>query len=210
MHRQRLIVFLVVLGFFAGGAAAQVGRATVEVKGMSCPFCAFGVEKRLGAVAGVDRVIVDMKDGSAELTASKGQSIDLAAVPDAVRRAGFTPGRIEVTVRGTVRRTAVGLSKIGVHLVSIEPGRESTEYHRHYYEEECLYVVSGRGTLRIDDQEFDVAKGDFAGFPARGPAHELKNTGDEPLVILVMGQRLNQDVADYPDKNKRLYRNSGR
>ena len=105
---------------------------------------------------------------------------------------------------------AVGLSKIGVHLVSIEPGRDSTEYHRHYYEEECLYVVSGRGTLRIDDEEFDVAKGDFAGFPAPGPAHELKNTGHEPLVILVMGQRLDQDVADYPDKNKRLYRNSGR
>ncbi len=41
-------------------------------------------------------------------------------------------------------------------------------------------------------------------------AHELKNTGDETLVILVMGQRLDQDVADYPDKNKRLYRNSGK
>jgi len=24
-----------------------------------------------------------------------------------------------------------------------------------------------------------------------------------------MGQRLEQDVADYPDKNKRLYRNNG-
>ena len=40
-------------------------------------------------------------------------------------------------------------------------------------------------------------------------AHNIVNDGDEELVCLVMGQRLQQDVADYPDKDKRLYRNSG-
>ena len=110
-----VLVLVIALGFFAGSTAAQVGSATVEVKGMSCPFCAFGVEKRLGAVAGVDRVIVSMKGGSAELTASKGRSVDLVAVPEAVRRAGFTPGRIEATVRGTVRRTAGGFELVPGH-----------------------------------------------------------------------------------------------
>ena len=127
MHRQlTMVLFATSIGFFATSAAAQVGRATVEVKGMSCPFCAFGVEKRLGAVSGVDRVIVSMKGGSAELTASKGRSIDLAAVPEAVRRAGFTPGRIEATVRGTVRQTAAGFELVpaggGPPLSVVEPG----------------------------------------------------------------------------------------
>lgn len=104
----------------------------------------------------------------------------------------------------------VGLSRIGVHLVYIEPGKDSTEYHKHYDEEECIYVLSGKGTLRIENEEFPFQQGDFVGFPASKAAHDLKNTGDETLVILVMGQRLDQDVADYPDKSKRLYRNYGK
>ena len=104
---------------------------------------------------------------------------------------------------------AVGLSNIGVHLVQVEPGKDSTEYHRHYYEEECIYVLSGRGTLLMDGETFPLGKGDFVGFPANSAAHALTNTGPETLVCLVMGQRLEQDVADYPNKNKRLYRNSG-
>ncbi len=104
---------------------------------------------------------------------------------------------------------AVGLSNIGVHLVQVEPGRDSTEYHRHYYEEECIYVLSGKGTLLMDGETFPLGEGDFVGFPANSAAHSLTNPGPETLVCLVMGQRLEQDVADYPNKNKRLYRNSG-
>lgn len=62
----------------------------------------------------------------------------------------------------------VGLSKIGVHLVYIEPSKDSTEYHKHYNEEECIYVLSGKGTLRIEDEEFPFKNGDFVGFPASG------------------------------------------
>ncbi|RMH50058.1 MAG: cupin domain-containing protein [Zetaproteobacteria bacterium] len=103
----------------------------------------------------------------------------------------------------------VGLTRIGVHLVYIEPGRDSTEHHKHYNEEECIYGLSGRGTLRIGEEEFSFGEGDFVGFPAGSAAHSLKNSGDTTLVILVMGQRLAQDTADYPDKGKRLYRNYG-
>lgn len=102
---------------------------------------------------------------------------------------------------------ATGLSQIGVHLVTILPGHDSTEYHRHWYEEEFLYVLSGRGTAVIDGQMHAVAAGDFMGFARRGVAHGLSNTGTEPLVCLVGGQRLEQDVCDYPHKNKRLYIN---
>ncbi len=35
------------------------------------------------------------------------------------------------------------------------------------------------------------------------------NNGEETLVCLVIGQRLEQDVGDYPRLAKRLYRNSG-
>lgn len=105
---------------------------------------------------------------------------------------------------------AVGLNHIGVHIIEVEPGKDTTEYHKHYYEEECLYVLSGEGTLVIEGESFPFEKGDFVGFPANTAAHSLKNTGSQTLIFLVMGQRLQQDVADYPNQQKRLYRNSGR
>ena len=42
-----------------------------------------------------------------------------------------------------------------------------------------------------------------------GPLMKPSTTAAEPLVCLVIGQRLPQDVVDYPRKGKRLYRNSG-
>lgn len=102
---------------------------------------------------------------------------------------------------------AVGLAHIGVHLVTVMPGRDTTEYHRHGYEEEFLYVLSGQGTADIDGQLHPVAVGDFMGFGRNSVAHSLSNTGSEPLVCLVGGQRLENDVCDYPRQNKRLYIN---
>ena len=103
----------------------------------------------------------------------------------------------------------VGLKNIGIHLITIAPGDKSTEFHAHKYEEEAIYVLSGHGTEVMGDTSQIIGPGDFIGFPAGGAAHETVNDGTEPLVCLVIGQRLAQDVVDYPRKGKRLYRNSG-
>lgn len=103
----------------------------------------------------------------------------------------------------------LGLKSIGVHLISVDPGHQSTEYHVHRFEEECIYVLSGRGLAVLGEKLQPIGRGDFIGCPTNGVAHELVNDGDEPLVCLVMGQRLAHDVTDYPRLGKRLYRNAG-
>jgi uncharacterized cupin superfamily protein len=105
---------------------------------------------------------------------------------------------------------ATGLTQMGVHLVTLMPGRASGEYHRHWYEEECVYVLSGQGEAEIDDKKYTIGADDFLGFPKNGVAHGISNNGTEPLVCLVAGMRLEQDVCEYPRKNKRLYINGGR
>jgi uncharacterized cupin superfamily protein len=102
-----------------------------------------------------------------------------------------------------------GLKNIGIHLITIAPGDKSTEFHAHKYEDEAIYILSGHGTEIIGNETHKVGPGDFIGLPAAGAAHETVNDGSEPLVCLVIGQRLAQDVVDYPRKAKRLYRNSG-
>jgi len=102
-----------------------------------------------------------------------------------------------------------GLKNIGIHLITIAAGDKSTEFHSHKYEDEAIYVLSGHGTEAIGNETYKIGPGDFIGLPAGGPAHETINDGSEPLICLVIGQRLPQDVVDYPHKGKRLYRNSG-
>jgi uncharacterized cupin superfamily protein len=104
---------------------------------------------------------------------------------------------------------AAGLKNLGIHMMTVAPGDRSSEYHCHKYEDEAIYVLSGCGTAVIGSESHKIGPGDFLGFPGGGSAHETINDGTEPLVCLVIGQRLAQDVVEYPRAGKRLYRNSG-
>jgi uncharacterized cupin superfamily protein len=105
---------------------------------------------------------------------------------------------------------AIGLKQLGVHLITVAPGNRSTEFHVHHYEEECIYVLAGSGAAVIGEETHRIGPGDFIGCPCNGVAHEMLNDGTEPLVCLVVGQRLTQDITDYPRQRKRLFRHSGK
>lgn len=102
-----------------------------------------------------------------------------------------------------------GLTGIGFHLIEVPPGMESTECHVHYHEDECVYVLEGDAEVTLGDKKVMIGPGDFVGYRAGGLAHTMKNVGDTLLKCLVAGQRLDHDVADYPNQGKRLFRNAG-
>ena len=102
-----------------------------------------------------------------------------------------------------------GLEGIGFHIIEVEPGHESTEIHRHYFEEECVYVLDGTAEATIGTEVHVVKAGDFIGYRAGGESHGLRNTGKDTLRCIVVGQRLDHDVADYPSLKKRIFRNKG-
>ncbi|MFQ4136344.1 cupin domain-containing protein [Nodosilinea sp. PGN35] len=101
---------------------------------------------------------------------------------------------------------AIAFEHLGIHWVRVEPGHDSTQYHRHQAEEEFIYILSGRGLAEIGDETFEVGPGDFMGFVAGGLAHSLSNPFEQDLVYLVGGMRLEFDICDYPRVNTRLYR----
>ena len=102
-----------------------------------------------------------------------------------------------------------GLESLGVHVIEIEPGYQSTELHMHYHEEECVYVLAGTGEAIVGEDNHPIKPGDFLGYRAGGKPHLLRNNGDTTLRCLVVGQRLSHDVGDYPNLGKRIYRNDG-
>ena len=65
---------------------------------------------------------------------------------------------------------------------------------------------SPRSCVEIEDEEFEVAAGDFMGFPTSPVAHHLRNPYDEDLVYLVGGENLDVEVADFPRLGKRMLR----
>ena len=114
-----------------------------------------------------------------------------------------------------VRRTRplgdlTGLTRLGVHLVRLTPGHDSSEYHRHHNSDEFIYVLKGRGTARVGTESVTVSQGDFLGFPAGGPAHSLSNPYEVDLVYLVGGSRGAEDVVDYPEAGKQLHTGGGK
>ena len=103
-----------------------------------------------------------------------------------------------------------GLTGLGFHLIEVPPGCESTEFHVHAYEDECVYVLEGEATVIIGDESTVLWAGSFIGYRAGGLPHSMKNTGTTPLRCLVAGERRAHEVGDYPKQKKRLFMNQDR
>ena len=102
-----------------------------------------------------------------------------------------------------------GLTGFGFHIIEVQPGFESTEFHVHYHEDECVYILEGQALATIGENTYEVGIGDFIGYRAGGKPHKLVNKGSSVLRCIVVGQRLEHDVRDYPDQGKRIYRQKG-
>ena len=91
------------------------------------------------------------------------------------------PGRSSLEpVSGEIgSRVSVRIATIGVP----QPGDRARGPHVHHHFEECIYVLSGRGTMQADSGAYPVAAGDILLVPA-GEKHMTLNTGNEPLVLL--------------------------
>ncbi len=75
-------------------ADAQLERVTVRVDGLSCPFCAYSLEKKLKEVDGVAKVSIDIEEATATLLPSHEEAMDFSRIPRAVEKAGFTPREV--------------------------------------------------------------------------------------------------------------------
>jgi mannose-6-phosphate isomerase len=69
-----------------------------------------------------------------------------------------------------------------VKSITVHQGQRLS-YQMHERRAEHWYVVSGAGTVTLDDQVIDVTAGSTIDVPVRA-AHRVANTGSEPLVFI--------------------------
>ena len=127
--------------------------------------------------------------------------LDLSIIP--VLTGTDYPEAFAEAVNGRSRQAlgeAGGLTQFGVNLVELQPGAASSQRHWHSHEDEFVTVVSGELTLVTDEGETLMRAGDCAAFPAGRPnGHHLINKSWGNALFLVVGSRIREDRADYPD-----------
>ncbi len=97
----------------------------------------------------------------------------------------------------------VGARSIGTSYFEIDPGRQAFPHHFHTANEEAMFIIHGRGHVRIGGEEIEVRSGDYIAFPV-GPecAHSIRNSSDEVLKILCMSTLHPVEIVGYPDSKK--------
>lgn len=69
-------------------------KVKLQVDGLACPFCAYGLEKKLKKLKGVTAVDVHIDEGFVLLTLNEGAGVTDEKIRSAVADAGFTAREI--------------------------------------------------------------------------------------------------------------------
>lgn len=97
---SRFVLAALAAAWFTTTALAAGPSYRIEVAGLACPFCAYGIEKKLNAVEGVERLETNIKEGTVIVTMKDGATLDEATAKQAVKDAGFTLNGFEQVPSG--------------------------------------------------------------------------------------------------------------
>lgn len=104
-----------------------------------------------------------------------------------------------------------GLRNFGVNLTRMAPGGISALRHAHTEQDEFVYILEGRPTLKTDAGVMTLSPGMCAGFRAgTGNAHQLINATDQDVIYLEIGDRSPGDGVFYPDDDLQLIEGNGK
>ncbi len=88
MKKQILIGLFSIL--FLTNVFAAGTRYVMRVDGLACPFCAYGIEKKLKAVEGTSDIPVDLNKGLVSVNIAEGKELTEKQMKKLFKDAGFT------------------------------------------------------------------------------------------------------------------------
>ena len=106
-------------------------------------------------------------------------------------------------LRGVRVGAAAGAEKLGATLYEVDPGGRVSPLHIHHANEEMLFVISGRPTLRTPDGERELEPGEVVAFlSGRRGAHQVVNRDSDPARVLIVSTMVYPEVVEHPDSEK--------
>ena len=100
--------------------------------------------------------------------------------------------------------SVIGARKLGYNITEIAPGSAAFPFHNHRVNEEMFFVLEGGGELRLGSERLALRVGDFIACPPgdQETAHQIVNTGAQPLRFLAVSTVLDPEICEYPDSGK--------
>lgn len=89
-----LMGLLLIQGAWAAGTHYEM-----RVDGLACPFCAYGIEKKLKALEGVENIHVDLDKGLVSVDVKEGKKLTEEQMRQLFTDSGFTYRSMKVTPR---------------------------------------------------------------------------------------------------------------
>ncbi len=107
---------LLLLAFTTLAAANQPQKVTVRVDGLACPFCAYGLEKKLKKIENVEKLEIKINEGVVTLYFKEGAKIDKEQIAKKVKEAGFTPRELQIEGESKKEVAAMKGQKISLNI----------------------------------------------------------------------------------------------
>lgn len=107
---KKLMIVLAIALFAAPALQAQEAydKFEIQVDGLGCPFCAYGLEKKFKEFKGIKEVKIDIETGNFSFVYPNEKALSLKAVESQVEKAGYTPVAASVTrADGTIEASHV-------------------------------------------------------------------------------------------------------
>ena len=90
LEMKSITTLLVLISLVGFGIAQTQTKYIIQVNGLTCPFCAYGLEKKLKKVKGVESVSLDLEKDEVVVIVGAGERVEEETVRKAVRGAGFS------------------------------------------------------------------------------------------------------------------------
>jgi mercuric ion binding protein len=107
--KQITIILSIVIGLFAFAKAdAQTSKDRdqfeVQVDGLGCPFCAYGLEKKFKEFKGIKDIAIDIETGDFSFSYPSVKVLTMGALLAQVEKSGYTPNLAKITrADGTIQ-----------------------------------------------------------------------------------------------------------
>ena len=87
---KKSIALMIVALMWSTVALADGTQYRMRVDGLACPYCAYGIEKNLKKIDGVEKIDVDLNNGLVTVNVSEGVKLTDTQMVKLFTDAGFT------------------------------------------------------------------------------------------------------------------------
>ncbi|MFQ6006303.1 MAG: heavy-metal-associated domain-containing protein [Woeseia sp.] len=87
---KKLIALMMLALIWSAATFADGTQYQMRVDGLACPYCAYGIEKYLRKIDGVEKIDIDLNNGLVTVNVSAGVTLTDAQMAKLFKDAGFT------------------------------------------------------------------------------------------------------------------------